>query len=452
MAGLVVYIDSPIIFSALGFAREEEEKYAREALETLRRANVVCRIFDYTVSEAKGILRSMHASWGSTKLANASNSYLRFALRRGKTRDDVYMLLNDFSGVVERELHIREEDAPGRDRHFVYDESSLAERLTDSRRELKGLDDPRVRHDVNCIAAVLTKRRDSRARTISKSKALFVTSSPMTIYNARRWWSETENRTDIAPIFSLYDLANYAWLYGGAQEHSTLQKDSLLAAFAAMMVPRSAVWNSALAKLEKDVCQGRLTEEQAFSIIVSADTESFLAEYDHLGCFDKEETAELSYRDVFDRAKRELAEEIVSKERAEASSKISKLNSDIALERENREKIEEEYAKVKQDHDSEAESIDRITRNIEKSADRASYFIVAMLLIAVSALGYLLVSSFLFPKLDQCSQSNSLSVVLAAIPELIVAAVLWFIGHIFAVRKKISSIIANYFLGTNEAD
>lgn len=61
---LIVYFDSPILCDLLDMSREEKSNYARECVAILENAGVVCRAYENTISEVKGILHAVYQNWG----------------------------------------------------------------------------------------------------------------------------------------------------------------------------------------------------------------------------------------------------------------------------------------------------------------------------------------------------------------------------------------------------
>lgn len=99
--------------------------------------------------------------------------------------------------------------------------------------------------------------------TLGSAKYLFVSDSPRTIQNVRKWWSDDERRADIPPIFSIVDLANIAWLYGGFDDAKSFSKDALMTTCAVSMMPSNKVWAAFGAKLRSFVSEEKMTSEAA---------------------------------------------------------------------------------------------------------------------------------------------------------------------------------------------
>ena len=73
--------------------------------------------------------------------------------------------------------------APARVSDFTADEKALAKRLAD--RSTKDELQPRVVHDVDCVAGVLTLRRGHRGANLEDAGVIFATGSPKVIHEKR---------------------------------------------------------------------------------------------------------------------------------------------------------------------------------------------------------------------------------------------------------------------------
>ena len=71
---------------------------------------------------------------------------------------------------------------------------------------------PRVVHDVDCVAGILTLREGHRSQNLDDARAVFVSDSPLVIRNVRLWWREDERELSIEPVVHVRALSNFAWL------------------------------------------------------------------------------------------------------------------------------------------------------------------------------------------------------------------------------------------------
>src|SRR5262249_49257694 len=107
------------------------------------------------------------------------------------------------------EVGIQVASMPKRIAPFVLDEKKLAGKLADE--VTRDEEEPRVLHDVDCVAAILTVRGDQRADSIADAKAVFVTTTTKVITEVDEWYRE-EGQAGISPVIHIRALSNLAWL------------------------------------------------------------------------------------------------------------------------------------------------------------------------------------------------------------------------------------------------
>lgn len=275
--GLVVYLDSPVICRALGYHSEDEERLAKQAIDTLKHAGVSCRVFDRTVSEIARVLAGVCERWDTKARFERLNTYDFFMAKRGYTRSDVERIASDPEIEIQRQLGLRVLDAPKRKAEYTSDEVALSKML---KRPDGDLSDLAIWHDVDCVAAILTLREGRNATTLSRAGCFFATESYLTIRNVSIWWDKNEHRSDFPPIFSLVDLANLAWLYSDTFSKGDYGKESLIAACAASMSPSEEVWKLFSDKLMRLVDEKEIGAEAAAQYLYSMDSRSILTTHE----------------------------------------------------------------------------------------------------------------------------------------------------------------------------
>jgi hypothetical protein len=88
--------------------------------------------------------------------------------------------------------------APARIAEYTAGEKALAMRLADQ--TLKDELEPRVIHDVDCVAGILSLRSGQRSASVDDAKAVFATASTLVIRNVRAWWVEGEHESGVEPV------------------------------------------------------------------------------------------------------------------------------------------------------------------------------------------------------------------------------------------------------------
>lgn len=336
---LVAYIDSPILCHALCMGTPEEERYARETMRLLQESGVSCQVLETTVSEIRGILRSLQNDWEGSIAQRGRHSYAYKMHQRGLGKEDVFELDGLLESRLSQLLNLRVVPSLKRDPRYTLDEKKLEERLADT--EDVGVTS-RVRHDVTAIATVLTGRKGMSVRTIEDSVCVFVTSSGHTIRSVSLWWRQDESQEGLPPIIHITDLANYAWLSSGKpSEIDSFQKHNLVATCAASLTPSEKVWRAFENKLEGWIQNGTMSQEDATALICSSNLHTCLSNYET----DNERKALESYDfdEVVNRTKKELAEQYFANDRQELNRQkealaqsVNRLSGDLLLAEEQR--------------------------------------------------------------------------------------------------------------------
>ena len=265
---LTVAFDSVLVRQALGYEGTAPRALMRETIELLAASSVRCVVFDKTVAEIQRLLRMFQDKLATTagqKSLRPGPMVRHFLTERYSASDALEMsvLLDDEI----RAAGLTVVRAPAHEAQFTSGEEKLAARLAS--RSTGDVNEPRIEHDVDCVAGVLTMRRGHRSNRIEDARVVFATVSPMVIRNTRTWWEEDERETGIPPIVHVRALANLAWLKR-PKANPDFQLRDLVTLCAAAMRPSARTWNRFLAHLEDLHTSQRLTEDQVTAIIVSS--------------------------------------------------------------------------------------------------------------------------------------------------------------------------------------
>jgi hypothetical protein len=186
--------------------------------------------------------------------------------------------VREMSALLEKDIvaaGLQIQRAPRRIQQHTKGEKALATRLADP--TTKDEMEPRVTHDVDCVAGVLTLRGGHRSTSLERVRAVFATSSPLVIKNTRLWWEEDEGETGIPPIVHIRALANLAWLKKPSIS-TDFQMRELIALCAAAMRPTQETWRRFLKHLERLRASQRLSSDEATAIVISAMSDRLLRE------------------------------------------------------------------------------------------------------------------------------------------------------------------------------
>ena len=273
---LRVFFDNNLVRQALGYEGIAMNTLMRETVDVLKASGIQCCVFDKTVREIQRILTMYE-----TKLATAQGrSSLRpvpmtrhFLIQRYSPGD-----VREMSALLEREIAaagFQIHRVPSRIRDYTAGEQALAARLADP--VTKDEQEPRVVHDVDCVAGILTLRKGHQSTSIENVREVFVTSSSLVIHNIRIWWEEDEHETGIEPVIHIRALSNLAWLKKPSL-CSDFKVRELVALCTAALHPAQGTWERFLRYLDSLQKSQKLNTDEVTAIVVSAMSDRLLRE------------------------------------------------------------------------------------------------------------------------------------------------------------------------------
>lgn len=271
---LRVLFDSNLVRQALGYEGETMRTLVRETIDVLKAGGAQCIVLDKTVQEIRRILLAYEAHLGTAQGRNTLRPVpmARHFLTQRYSPSDV----REMSALLEKEISsagFQIVQAPKRIKEYTAGEKALTARLTDP--QIKDELQPRVVHDVDCVAAVLTFRKSRRPFTIDDAVAVFATFSPLVIRNICAWWEEDEQETGLPPVVHIRALSNLAWL-----KKPLLNKDfkivELVALCTAALRPSTITWDRFIRHLNSLQKSQRLNSDEVTSILVSAMSDQLL--------------------------------------------------------------------------------------------------------------------------------------------------------------------------------
>jgi hypothetical protein len=271
---LTVAFDTVLVRQALGYEGTAPRAMLRETIDLLTASDVHCVVFDKTVREIQRILHMFQDKLGSAtgRQSLRPGPMVRNFLTQHYSPSDV----QEMSALLESEIRaagLTIVRVPPREARFTGDELKLAARLANPK--TGDLAEPRVEHDVDCVAAVLTLRRGVRADRVENARVVFATISPRVIQSTRLWWESDEAETGVSPIVHVRALANLAWLKR-PKVSPDFQLRDLIAVCGAAMSPTPRTWNRFLKHLDRLHREDRLTEDQATAIVISSMSDRLL--------------------------------------------------------------------------------------------------------------------------------------------------------------------------------
>ena len=315
---LHVFMDSGLLFSAIGLRGPAAETAMRELIVLLRETGAVVDVFEATIREMRAIL-SLYEDRVGTSAGQRSlrpTELTRHILSNRLTPSDI----RERSALIEsnlRQLGVNIRELPERVPKWTSDERALSRSLMGD----KGENEPRIVHDVDCVAGVLTYRRGKTTESLDNAEAIFVTDSAETLRTTRRWYAE-QGMGGIAPAIHYLELSNRAWLKKPAAA-TKLKLHELMALCNAALRPSRAAWDRFIAYLGQLEASGELSSDEVIALIASELTDRVLID-EHIG----EDSDASSLSEVVERVKasyKEAADRAVTRAKEDAERAASEL-------------------------------------------------------------------------------------------------------------------------------
>ena len=285
---LRVFFDTRLVLQALGYQGNPSLVATTQMIAMLKRTGARVEVFEATIKEIKAVLyfyqKHLGTSQGRSYLN--PNSLTRFFLTKRYTPSDVAQIIALLDqSILQAGLAIR--PMPRRMPRYTLDEQDLARRLakTDTPE-----DEPRVWHDVDCVAAVLTLRGSTSPQHIDNAKAVFVTATGLVIKNVAEWFrQQVEGRhlrgkaeSLLPPVVHHIALSNIAWLklpdFG-----QNLKLSELIALCSAALQPSSKTWGQFKRHLRNLQASGVVSSDETAAILANQFTDVHLSRLeDHL--------------------------------------------------------------------------------------------------------------------------------------------------------------------------
>ena len=291
-ADLRVFFDTGFLLAALGLMGEASALAARETIALLSATNASLFVFEKTVEEIKRILDVYRRHIGTT----AGISTLRptpvtrhFLTQRYRPSDVAQVMALLETNIKQLGLGIV--PFPTHNPDYTLDESDLSRRL-------RGSDEidlePRVMHDVDSAAAILTMRAGRTSLSLDDSRAVFATTSNAVVNTIAEWYKAC-GTTGIPPAVHVTGLSNIAWLKKPAAA-ARLKLHELVVLCTAALRPTRQIWDAFLRQLRRLEESGDVSSEEAVAVVASSLTDARLAEVDSEDDVDAATVAEIVER------------------------------------------------------------------------------------------------------------------------------------------------------------
>ena len=302
---LEVFLDSNCVLRALGLEGNPNKTATLEALAILKTMHARLTVFHSTVNEIRRILSLYEHRIGTTagRESLRPGALAQFFFTNHYSPADV----RQASALIEqnlRQMGIGLKQFPKRQKEFTLTERSLTLRL---KRPNESETEPRIVHDVDCIAAILTFRRGLEPRSYDNAVAIFLTTNNRLVATVGEWMTE-EGVDGLPPIVHQIRLTNFAWLKKPAAAIK-LKTNELIALCTAALRPSREMWNKFLIHLKQLQEQDEITSDEAAAILAASYLNKYLSDAE-----DEDEADSGSIIEIIDRVK--------EKYRADAETRI----------------------------------------------------------------------------------------------------------------------------------
>jgi hypothetical protein len=274
---LLVVLDSPVLFAAIDLMGVANAVAAREGLALLREAGARAIAFRRTLEEMRLILAVYEDRLGSTegRLSLYPTALTQSVLTSRFSPADIRVISTTLENRLAK-LGVAIREVPGHDPRYTLDEEALAKALVDLRRQ--DPDEPRILHDVDCVAGVMTLRAGRVSTSIENSVAIFVTTSGRVVRSVQQWFF-AQGVQGATPIIHLAALTSIAWLKKPASAPNLKVHELAAVCFAALRpTPETmAKFKETLQRLRAD---GTITDDESAAIVASELMEPLLSRLD----------------------------------------------------------------------------------------------------------------------------------------------------------------------------
>jgi hypothetical protein len=274
---LLVALDTGILFGVLGLTGISNAVAAKEGLTLLREAGARTGAFSQTIDELRQILAVYEQKLGTSsgRLSLHPTALTHHVLTSRMSPADMRVISSSLEARLAK-IGIPILKMPAHIASYTLNEEELAKRLQNAARPDAGA--ARIRHDVECIAAVLTLRAGRTATSIERSIAVLSSTSGRVIRDVQRWFT-AEGEHGVPPMVHHVALTNIAWLKKPAAAPNA-KLHELAAICVAVMRPTRQTWMKVIETLRKLRDDGVITDDETAAIVASELTEPLLARLD----------------------------------------------------------------------------------------------------------------------------------------------------------------------------
>jgi hypothetical protein len=262
-----VYLDTPIVLRALGYAEEQYRAPVEELIELLVGEGAKLRVFEHTRHEVEGVLDGAAATYrtGAQK-DHFPGDVVDYFASEALSRSDVEMQIASLPDRLD-EHKIEVVDTPDHSEELGLAEKDLEAVLKD------GIHYRRhgaLVKDLDSLTAIYRLRGGEVRRHVESAGALLVTTNTTLARVSRQFFSGAFGSRSVPICMSDYSLAAIAWLMNPSQAPDLPRRQIVAISYAALNPP-DEVWRKYLAEIRRLQERGELSEEQVGLLLFSPD-------------------------------------------------------------------------------------------------------------------------------------------------------------------------------------
>lgn len=262
-----IYLDTPLVLRALGYAEDPYSEPARELLDLLSGQRAKLRIFEHTLHEVEGVLDGAAFSYrtGDQK-DHIPGDVVDYFASKNLSRSDVDIEIGELrerlsaSGVEVR-------PTPAHGEQYELSESDLEARLKETIHYSRH---SAMVKDLNSLSAIYRLRGGTARRRMESADAILVTTNLKLAQVSRVFFEQILRGSSVPPCVSDHGLAALAWLMNPSQAPDLPRRQIVAISYAALNPP-DEVWRRYLTEIRKLKERGKLSEEQVGLLLFSPD-------------------------------------------------------------------------------------------------------------------------------------------------------------------------------------
>jgi hypothetical protein len=241
-----VYLDTSLLIFALGHAGEARQAPCLELVQLLYEAGAELRCFAHTLDEMRSILIACALRMETNKLADAYGPTIEYFIEKGLQASDVRLRAEKLEKDLNA-LRVKVVEKPAFENELMIDEQGLADAIE---AEHKYVNKNALWRDVSSISSVIQLRRGHESQLVEECRALFVTTNNVLVVAARTFQKSVSHGDSVPPVMTDHALTNILWLKLPLAAPDLPRKRLIAASFAAAQ-PDDQLWDQYLSTIQK---------------------------------------------------------------------------------------------------------------------------------------------------------------------------------------------------------